>query len=229
VGKDVVVPEKAEIENQEENSPVAFGSAIGESFEDLAQESITLPGHDLVKDDELDALVGVDMIITRVSFREGIPRTPDNMWLKANPKNTIGAYVSLELSTNPELVISNVNRARVASKLSPIQSLDHLEFDPGSHFVINDGSTGIYRQIVAFLAMTQYVDIPEGPTEGASGQTICDTIPDEWPNIHVGEIRFAPTGFATYTANVRLRCRRGLRVSEYQSQWNPDSKTRYLA
>lgn len=232
MAKEVAVPENS-VQPIPDEGPVEFSYAgYGTDFDTLAEDAITLPGHDLVKDDELDALVGVDFIITRVNFREGLKRRDDNTWLKEFPAHENGAYVSLELVTNPVMVISNINRARTASGLQPIQTLDALGFDPGAHFVINDGSTGIYRQIVAFLAMTRYIEIPGGQdpiVEGPSGHTALDTIPEEWPNIFAGDVKFAASGFQTYTANVRLRCRRGIRVSEYHSDFNPDSKTRYLA
>lgn len=229
---ELAVPEPAELEKPT-ITPVEFGyAAPGMSFDDLADEAVTLPGHDLVKDDELDALVGVDFIVTRVNFREGLARRDGNMWMKQFPEHRTNAYVSVELSTNPHLVITNINRARVASKLAPVNSLDHLGFDPGEHFVINDGSTGIYRQVVAFLAMTRYIELPGGENpvlEGPSGHTALDTIPEEWTEVHAGDVKFDPSGFQTYAANVRIRCRRGLRISEYESEFNPDSKTRYLA
>lgn len=213
-----------------EDAPVEFGYA-GEmvDFDTVAQEAIVLPSRELAKDELLDSLVGVEFIITRVIFREGLPRRDDNIWKKANPENAIGAYVSCELVTNPHLQLHTINSARKSSGLSPLTSLDALGFDPGSHFVVNDGSTGLYRQIVAFLAITGYIELPDGEEDGPSGTTVLDTIPSEWPEILVGETKFDNSGFQTYAANVRLRCRHGIRVSEYESDFNPDSKTRYLA
>jgi hypothetical protein len=207
--------------------PVEFEYA-GEmvSFDDVADEAITLPSRELAKDEVLDSLVGVEFIATRVIFREGLARRDDNVWKSKNP---VGAYVSVELVTNPHLNLNAINMIRKQSGMSPLVSLDALGFDPGAHFVINDGSTGIYRQMVAFLAITDYIDLPEGAEDGPSGTTILDTIPAEWPEIYVGETKFDNSGFQTYTANIRLRCKHGIRVSEYPSEFNPDSKTRYLA
>jgi hypothetical protein len=201
----------------------------GVSFQDLANEATTLPGYELARDEDLDALCGVDFIITRVNFREGLARRENNAWLTKYPDHTKGAYVSLELTTNPEQSLTKVNRARSASGLTPIHDFSALGFDPGDHFVINDGSTGIYRQVVASLAIDGYIILPEGEMEGGSGQTIFDTIPEEWADVQLGDSRFDPTGFQTYAANVRIRCKHGVRISEYESDFNPDSKTRYLA
>jgi hypothetical protein len=226
-----VVKQKAEVVKVE-SGPVEPGYAYpGMSFDELASDAASIPGHELLKDDEVDlTLVGVDFLVTRVNFREGVARLPDDLWLKQNPKNTVGAYVSLELVTNPELSLVKINRARKASDVHHLDSLAQLGIEPGDSYVINDGSTGIYRQIVAHLALQGYILLPEGNVEGKKGQTVCDTIPEEWLDVLIGETKFDPSGFQTYAANVRIRCKSGLRLSRYDSEYNPDgAKTRYLA
>lgn len=226
---------KSEVEKTETNQlpdeqyqGQQFPNAMGIDFDTLASESVSLPGHELADDALLDALVGVDFIITKVNFRKGLARRDDNMW-KTKTGHGTGAYVSLEVKTNPAQSLVSINRARNACNMTPLVSLEGLGFNPGDEFVINDGSTGIYRQTVAILAMTGFIEIPDGPLEGKSGQTAFDTIPEEWPDISVGDVRFDSDGFATYSANVRVRAKRGIRVSEYESEFNPDSKTRYIA
>lgn len=222
MAKEVAV--KAETIESIQEAPVEFGPAMGVDFDTLASESIVLPGQGLVKDEELDDLVGVDLIITKMVFRQGLARREDNPWMKATGHGN-AAYVSIEATINPVQDIKRVNRARKANGLRDVP--DHFKWD--NAIVFNDGSTGIYRQAVAFLAMTGYIQLPDGKMDGPGGTTVLDTIPEEWTDITVGDVKFDNDGFQTYTANCRLRVSRGIRISEYTSDFNPDSKTRYLA
>lgn len=202
----------------------------GTKFSELTQDAVSLPGFELADDELLDALVGVELIITRVTVRVGdISRRPDNVWLKEFPKNTKSGYVSLELTVTDNLNLQKINRARASNKMSQLASLEALGIDAEDNFVINDGSTGIYRQILAFLGLEQYIVLPDGELDGKAGTTVLDTIPSEWQEVNVGESLFDKAGNLTYTANVRIRCPRGIRRSDYESEFNPDSHTRYLA
>jgi hypothetical protein len=208
---------------------VTYAAPGSVSFDELARESSTLPGNELLRDEDLDALAGVDMIITRAVIRKGVPRISGNPWLKANKANTHAGYVSLEIITTPRMDLIKINRARKASGLSQITTLESLGIQPESNYVINDGSTGIYRQVLAILAMQQYIQLPEGKTDGESGTTIFDTTPAEWADVQTGETIFDDSGFLTYDTNVRIRCKNGIRVSGNYNPDFPDAQTRYLA
>jgi hypothetical protein len=167
-------------------------------------------GHDLAKDDLFDALVGVPFLITRVVFRKGIKR-----------RNGVqAAYASCEAVIAPEAVLK---KRRV--------NLDILPFEPGSAIVFNDGSTGVCRQIVAYLAATGRIELPDNlPEEGPYGESRYDLPPSDWTEAHAGEYKFDGDDFTEYSINIRLQCPRGVRVSEYVNDYNPTgSKTRYLA
>lgn len=169
----------------------------------------TLAGHDLAKDDLLDALEGVPFVITRLTFRQGIPR----------PDGEYKAVCAVETAIAPEEVL---RRRRV--------DMSTLPFEPGAQVVFNDGSTGVYRQLVDYLVYKGYITIPETlPKEGKYGETRFDLAHWEWTSINRGEVTHDKDGNPVYAVNVRLQCPRGLRLSTYESAYNPaGGKTRYL-
>jgi hypothetical protein len=171
----------------------------------------TLAGHDLAKDALLDALVGIPFVITRLTFRRGIPRTD----------GSFKAVCAVETAIAPEDVLK---RRRV--------NMAEMPFEPGAQVVFNDGSTGVYRQLVAYLATKGYITIPEElPEQGGYGESRYDLAHWEWTRINSGEVSQDKNGNPVYAINVRLTCPRGLRLSEYASDYNPNGsgKTRYLA
>lgn len=173
-------------------------------------QAASVNGHDLAKDSLLDALQGVPFMLTRLAFREGI-KNPAIDWRPA-----VCAC---------EGVIANeatLKRRRV--------NMADLPFDPDAQIVFNDGSTGIYRQVVAYLEAAGYVELPTGEESGSRGESKFDLPPSEWTAVHAGEIRVNPKNdFVEYVVNVRLTAPRGLRISTYESDYNPSgSHTRYL-
>ena len=209
------------------NMPAPYSPLSGETWAELMQESATIPGYDLLTDADTDALVGIPMIVTKASFRKGVSRKGRPNYSKDNPND---AYVSLEILLAPTFDIAQINRARKANDLTEITDLSQLPFRQSDHVVINDGSTGIYRQVVAFLATADYIDLNEGEVSGGKGETILDTVPNEWAEIRAGRSIFDDDGFLTAEFDIRLACRRGIRLSKYDTEFNPDgATTRYLA
>lgn len=195
---------------------------IRDTWDDLTQDADSIFGNDLAADELLDSLTGVPFLIHHLTFRPGILRRD----------KTQGAYVSCEAVTAPELNLAKINIRRRAAKMTSLETLESLPFGPGSHVVFNDGSTGIYRQIVQYLAAKQYITLKSPIVEqGESGESSYDAIPADWEGIHKGDLRFDPQGFGNYSADIRLHCPRGIRLSEYQNDWtNGETKvTRYLA
>jgi hypothetical protein len=208
------------------NEPERYSPLSAETWEELLAESATIPGYDLLRDEDTDALVGIPFIITRASFRKGVSRKGRVNYSENNPYDS---YVSLEAVLAPHFDLRRINQARRNNGLTEITDLDQLPFDPSGHVVINDGSTGIYRQIVAFLATADYIDLAEGETSGAKGETILDTCPNEWANIRAGSAVYDEDGFLNAEFNIRLASKRGIRLSEYTWDETRDAKTRYLA
>lgn len=201
-----------------ENGPVEPAPYDPNQAWDVAtRDADQVLGHDLAKEEILDALVGVPFLITRMTFHAG----------EAGQRES---YVSCEaqLAPRPEMERRRVNLAM-------------LPFDPGDLVVFNDGSTGIYRQCVAYLHAKGFIALPEpvrpegkGPQwdEKAGEMTYeCsyDLPPVKWTDIHAGDLRYTPEGNPQYTVNVRCLAKRGIRISEYQNDWTKDGKTRYLA
>jgi hypothetical protein len=201
-------------EDSKEVASVSTESSIpaylpGTDWDAEVSRADAVAGHDLAKDDLLDALVGVPFMITRLTFRKGMKRKDGVQAAYASCETVIGSDQALR-------------RRRV--------NMQDLPFEPGGQVIFNDGSTGIYRQVVEYLAAKGMISLPEGATKGAYGESIFDTPPIGWTEVHDGELTFDDDGWADYAVNIRLVCPRGLRVSEYENEYNPNgSKTRYLA
>lgn len=88
--------------------------------------------------------------------------------------------------------------------------------------IFNDGSTGIYRQIVAYLTGKGEVDPGPGEESGPSGTCRWDNPLTKWVSPKNADKVAKDNGFP-----VRLVAPRGLRVSEYD--WNGQlAETYYL-
>lgn len=199
--------------------PEVFDPAKVTSWDVALRDADEILGHDLAKEELLDALEGVPFLITRMTFREadtGLARE---------------SYVTCEVLLAPQPVME---RRRV--------NLAMLPFDPGDMIVFNDGSTGIYRQCVKYLSAKGFISLPEdlamegpGPSfnkEKGESEYVCvyDLPPDKWTDVHAGDMRYEPSGRALYTVNVRCFAKRGIRISDgYENEWTKDGKTRYLA
>lgn len=143
----------------------------------------------------LDALVGVPFLIKTVHFRHG-DITPDG-WPHARD------YVSCEVLIRPDF----------ASQF------------PRKYVIFNDGSTGIYRQIVAALVARDMVNVPDNlPEEGPAHETRYDVSFSEQRSDTDGKEVWTSREFA-----VRLLCPEGLRKSKYANpKGGADATTWYL-
>lgn len=182
-----------------------------------APEADEVEGHDLLKDEALDDIVGVPFMGFKVVFREGVQRR-DIPWRDD--------YASLELRVAPAAVIlrdlTRIQTRRRSFKV-PALTVEQAASLPGEQLVINDGSTGLYRQIVQYLAAKGLIKLPDGDEEGEKGETIYDLPRSQW---------LAGAEEATEGIDIQLRCSRGLRFSEYPSPYLPDgemAKTWYIA
>jgi hypothetical protein len=207
-----VVAKKAEVATQEDIAEIAPYDRNDRTmtFSAMALVADEVLGNALTKGDDLEKLEGVPFLITHVTFRRSFRSTQNrDLWL---------AYVSCEAIVADEAYLAQLGK-----------SLDGLPFRPGEHIVFNDGSTGIYRQVVKYLASKEYVTIPEGPEEGGKEACRYDAPPSEWPDIRYGQNSFELEGFMNYTAEIRLLCPRGLRKSDYSNDFTDDGTTHYIA
>jgi hypothetical protein len=193
-----------------------------EDWETLLASADEILGYDLAKDETADDLVGVPFLLTKVIFRPGVMRDGKRM-----------AYVSCECRVGPALDLRKVNIGREASRLPKITDLDVLAFGPDSHVVFNDGSTGVYRQIVKYLWSRKFIALKDPVIEaGSYGETSFDIPPGGWAGIATGETTTIGEGkdiFTGYVADIRLFCPRGLRNSLYENEYTQTGRTRYLA
>ena len=190
----------------------------GEDWQSLIGQSDEILGYDLARDETADDLVGVPFLMTRVVFRPGVMREKQRQ-----------AYVSVEIRVAPSLDARLINSRRESSRLTRISDLDGLPFGPDAHVVFNDGSTGVYRQVVKYLATKGYITLAKPVIEtGAYGECSFDQPPSGWAGFPQGEA-YDQDGFAGYSADIRLYCPRGLRLSQYENDYTQTGKTRYIA
>jgi hypothetical protein len=190
----------------------------GADWQTLMDSADEILGYDLARDETADDLVGVPFLLTRVEFRPGIMRD-----------KVLQAYVSCEVHIAPQLDLRLINSRRESSRLNRLTDLDSLAFGPDSNVVFNDGSTGIYRQVVKYLASREYITLKEPVNEvGSYGESSFDQPPGKWAGTPKGSITVTAEGFAGYATDTLLYCPRGLRLSLYENDYTQTGKTRYL-
>jgi len=144
----------------------------------------------------LELLKGVPFIIEGVTFRKG------DVNIGTKDKPFYRDYVSVECLVHP-LYQSRFKRPRV---------------------VFNDGSTGIYRQIVAYLVSKGLVEVDESLPEGGDAH-------GSRYDVSYSERRIAPNGDEVWVGrefDIRLTCPEGLRYSDYKGPQG-DARTYYIA
>jgi hypothetical protein len=197
----------------------------------LSAGAVSVVGFDLAKGEDLDALVGWEMICTSATFRPGIVRDIISGGKKVKKQF---AYVSVETMLAPVQNMKRINLARRSSGLTPVQGMDEFPFQPSDHVVINDGSTGIYRQIMAYLvdigSITLNVSGDDIKIGGEMGESSYDVPPPDWQSWKSDASERADD-WSEYAIEfgMLIRCPRGIRRSEYDNPAGPDkSVTRYL-
>jgi hypothetical protein len=156
-------------------------------------DAIEIEGYSLYggkeNDKTLDELVGVPFIIKNVTFRHG-DIIPEG-------QKEARDYVSAECLIRP----------------------DHAHKFNRRYVVFNDGSSGIYRQIVAALAARDMVELDDNlPETGDANTTRYDVSFSD--GTEDGSITFP---------DIRLFCPEGLRASDYQTPRGTQARTWYLA
>jgi hypothetical protein len=195
---------------------VAFPAYRGtETWTDLASGAVVAPGADLIPG---NLLVGVPFIITSATFRPG---SYLNAVLGRKPH-----YVSLELVTGDDAEFA---RARKRGRIT-----DECPVDPGEELIFNEAGSGVYRQVVAAFEAFGWITLPDGPLEGATGESRMDTAVIDWEYSDAGvnagvAARFDADGSPVVSAPLRIYAKRGLRQSEYKNDYTEEGVTRYLA
>ena len=114
--------------------------------------------------------------------------------------------------------------------------LDTFRFFPEETVIINDGSTGIRRQVTEFLQVQGFIKVAEADqlkSGGKRGESSFDLNPGDWAEIIHGDVTINDNGFAQYEFNFEpgqgLFCVRGLRSSEYSNDYTKEGVTWYLS
>ena len=183
------------------------------AWQQLTAGAQTVAGGDLEKG---DILIGYPFCITRVTFRQGD---------YANPKTgEKGFYATLEITVGPSNEIARgIRRGRIPENNAGA-------VDPGENLVFNEAGTGVYRQLVKFLAMTNRIKIESDlPEEGPYGETRYDIFPDKWDVDDTAEFKLDNDGKPVVSFGIKLLCPRGLRSSDYENEYTKSGHTRYIA
>jgi hypothetical protein len=181
------------IENVTPAAPVAVSHEQRELAEwnEAVQDAAEVRGYSLYggkeNDNKLDALIGVPFVITHMTFREGDIKVNKT---DARPRD----FVSCEILVHP----------------------GHAHKFNRKYVVFNDGSTGIYRQIVKFLSERGDVVLDERLPEAGDAHTTRY------------DVQFSDSAESPAEFGGNLRCPEGLRKSEYDGPTGPTA-TWYLA
>lgn len=139
-------------------------------------------------DKALDSLIGIPLLIKNVTFRSGD--------IIPSGQTEARDYVSVECLIRP----------------------DHAHKFARRYVVFNDGSTGIYRQIVAALAARDLVELDDKlPEAGDANTTRYDV---SFSNPDSGDTTFP---------GINVLCPEGIRKSDYQTDKFGQAVTWYLA
>lgn len=186
------------------------------------EEADVVEGYDLVKDKALFSLVGVPFRIYTLTYRQGIQQKGCE-W-----RND---YASAELRVAPAQIILHDFDRILSRRTGKLIADPRAIASPGEQLVVNDGSTGFYRQTVQYLEQKELIRVPEAlPKEGGKNECRYDLPASMW-EIAPGAIReeiarvyVGPTGehVTIFELARPLACVRGLRYSDYENQYTDD-------
>jgi hypothetical protein len=184
----------------------------GESWDTLVTGADEAFGGELEK---AESLIGIPFIIVRMTYRLG------DFARIANVDPRPGDYVSIDLITAPaDVIAKRRERGRIP---------EGVNADPDEHLVLNLSGTGAYRQLVSYLEARRLIVLPEGPDGGEFGASRLDTPVAEWKIFQTAKIGHDAEGhYQSAEFDVRLRCPRGLRVSQFDNRHGKDIEVYYL-
>lgn len=184
----------------------------------------TLPGRYVV--DQLD-LLGVPFVVTGVRFQAPIP--------DKGREGGFRDYLSLEATVaDAEAIEREIKRGRVVRSAGKdavvVSDIESLAVEPGDRIVVNDGSTGIRRQIVGLLDHPRCALINVGNKD----QTRRHDLPsNRWDGIGEQTWETAEGELLPYITRSNegkpflLVARRGLYASQYSNEYG-ENTTFYL-
>lgn len=161
-------------------------------------------------------LVGLPFLVRVVTYRE-------NGMGEFTP-GVVNNFLTLECQVAPlAMITATATQRKTMRKAAKLPEDDAIRFRPMERFILNDGSTGIYRRVTAELhesgAITLNGDLGERSHKGAKGTSIYDEPMEVWEE---GDEK-GRTGI-----QVNLMAPNGLRASTYNYQGS-DATTYYFA
>lgn len=176
----------------ENGAPVSVRYAQDMSeWNSLLSTASEVEGYSLIggKDNErtMAMLVGVPQLIKNVTFRVG------------------------------DIIPAGQDHPRDFASVEVLIHPDHAARFPRKYAVYNDGSTGVYRDIIKRLAKDGIITLPDGPVSGDANTTIYDVA-----------LTDREDGKPVEFTNLNLYCPEGLRVSEYKNEDGSGAQTYYL-
>jgi hypothetical protein len=218
MGTDVANTEQAELPDMPQAEAPPVQRYQGGTWDDLMAESGEVFGADL---ESGQMVVGVPFGWVHATFRPGdYASQAETTFVHKGEK---GNYVSLDIIIAPEEEIEKRikrNRIMIPGTEVPVTSLAELGVIPGEHLAINEGGTGVYRQVMEYLEGYGLIGLPDGPDEGRYGESRFDCPAERWT---FGAEIATGAGFP-----VRLYCPRGLRSSKYENEYTKSAITRYF-
>lgn len=193
------------------------GIAPKKTFADLVAQADVAEGNDLAKDKA--ALVGVPFLIHTVTFRDGVSQKEGKGVRKTN-------YVSIECIVADKATMDARKRKGLLK--------DDCPFEPEERIVFNDGSTGVARQITAYLHAKGLIVVKDNIDEsvslnGGMGESVFDTYRADWVTPrYVAEV-IDGGAYPDLTFDVAYLCPRGLQASKYANDFSDEAYTYYIA
>ncbi len=210
-------------------APQAIENIDALSFGDLGEIGAevgfaTLPG--FTNTDQLD-LLGIPFVVTGIRFQAPITdKGRDGGWRD---------YLTVEATVaDRETLTEAVARKRITKGTGRnavvIESVNELFVTPGERIVINDGSTGIRRQLVTILDKAGIVRVGHSDNEKRM-----DLSWNQWDDAFLTPQQWVAADgtvlpYITHRADGKpflLMCRRGLHASDYSNEYG-ENTTFYL-
>lgn len=178
------------------------------SFADMLRGADVAEGGDLLKSDAKEGLVGVPFLIYRVTYRDGIK----------DKSGKVQNYISFDIVTADAATFEK-RKAYIPQTCA---------FGPEERLVFNDGSTGLARQMTAYLHEKGLINVGEVSQEGGPmGESSFDRYRGEWVSPR-GKMK-ADGSESDVEVYCKLYLPRGLRVSDYEAEaTGQDARTFYF-
>jgi len=178
---------------------------------DANEEFYEVPGFALVTDKR--SVLGLPFSILRVTYQQPV----------ADKANDFGErdYVSLQCIVHDQKSIDECLRRGLIPN-------DQVSYDPGERILINDGSTGIRRQVTQMLHQWGLINVGDVNSNNDYDKPWTKWETDEFDQFEMQADVVVPSFGTNHNGNrLHIRVPRGLRASMYTNEYG-DGVTFYL-